>query len=203
MMGHQVLLVKWENIRVDVLHTVKPLLPVVASLISLAGFAWAIFVYNRDNRRSLVVRQIGSAVENVILSMNDGLTTAIMLNAVLVNDSSKAVLVIARFELKLLWKDTEFDWLFDPAEISPAKVHYEYSSVLKYPRDKVLNHRRYELGKLAPGDSLKGLLMGKGTATIPAEFRQGQTVTMKLVVHDTRGKKYSGLFELCIDRQRG
>jgi hypothetical protein len=187
----------------DMVKPYLPFVPLLASILTLLGFSWAVSVYALDNRRSLVIRQIGSSVENVVLLMNEGLTTAIMLHLVVVNDSPKAMLVIAYYELKLLWKDEEFDWLDDPAEVAPPRDYYSYSDVLQYKRDMVLNHRRYEQGKLAPGDAFKGLLMGKGTAQIPDDFQHGQTVKMKLVIHDKRGKKYSAEFELWIDRRRG
>jgi hypothetical protein len=180
-----------------------PFVPLLAVALSLIGFGWAIFIYNRDNRRSMVIRQIGSDVENVVLSFDDGLTTVIMLHLVVVNDSPKAMLVIAHYELKLLWNDPEFDWLMDPAEFAPPRQEYGYNDILKYPRDTVLNHRRYDQGKLAPGDAFKGLLMGKSMITIPENLKHGTHVEMKLVIHDTRGKRYSAPFEFRIDRMHG
>lgn len=91
---------------------------------------WAVWVYSRDNRRSLAIRQIGSNVENVVLAMQDGLFTAIMLHLVVVNDSQKATLVVAHYELKLLWKDEDFDWLDDPKEFAPARDEYAYGDNL-------------------------------------------------------------------------
>lgn len=67
----------------------------------------------------------------------------------------------------------------------------------------VLNHHRYEQGKLGPGDSKRGLLMVKSLASIPNDFLHGDRMQMRLVVYDTKGKKHSAPFELKIDRTRG
>jgi hypothetical protein len=124
-----------------------------------------------------------------------------MVNAVIVNDSAKATVVIGHFDLKLPWNDPEFDWLFDPAELSPPRSEYAYSGTLAYKRDMVLNHRRYDEGKLAPGDSIKGLLMGKSMKPIPEDLVHGSSVTMDLVVTDTKRNTFSAPVVLRIDRR--
>lgn len=186
-----------------VLEALRPFLPflvLVTILIGMAGLAWTIFSWRRDNQRLLTVRQVGSNVENTVMSL-DEFTTAIILNVVIVNDSPKATVVIAHFDLKLPWNDPEFDWLDDPAESVPARSEYAYSGTLAYGRDMVLNHHRYDQGKLAPGEASKGLLMGKSMQPIPADFVHGGGVTMDLVVIDTKKNKYSAPFELRIDRR--
>jgi hypothetical protein len=178
--------------------------PIGGWVLTTAGLAWGIYVWRRDNRRVLSVRQTGGYVENVVLALDGGLTTAIMLNTVITNDSPKTTIVIRHFDVELLWKDDEFDWLPDPAEMVPSGSSYTYSGTfLSYRRDMVLNHHRYEQGKLGPGDSIRGLLMGKSLASIPDDLLHGERVQMRLVVYDTKGKKYSAPFELRIDRTRG
>jgi len=44
----------------------------------------------------------GSDIENVVLALDGGLTTAIMLNTVITNDSPKATIVIRHFDVELL-----------------------------------------------------------------------------------------------------
>jgi hypothetical protein len=178
--------------------------PLGGLVLTIVGLAWAVYIWRRDNRQVLSVRQTGSDVENVILALDGGLTTAIMLNTVITNDSPKATIVIRHFDVELLWKDEEFDWLPDPAEMVPSGSSYTYGgTLLSYRRAMVLNHRRYEQGKLGPGDSIRGLLMGKSLASIPDDLLHGDRVQMRLVVYDTKGKKYSAPFELKIDRTRG
>ena len=178
--------------------------PIVGWALAALGLAWGIYVWRGDNQRVLSVRQAGSDVENVVLALNEGLTTAIMLNTVITNDSPKATIVIRHFDVELLWKDDEFDWLPDPAEMVPSGSSYTYyGTLLSYRRDMVLNHHRYEQGKLGPGDSIRGLLMGKSLASIPDDLLHGDRVQMRLLVYDTKGKKYSAPFELRIDRTRG
>jgi hypothetical protein len=64
------------------------------------------------------------------------LTTAVILNAALTNDSSRLTVVIHHFTVELLWNDSEFDWLYDPAEIVPSASFYTYAgTLLAYPRD--------------------------------------------------------------------
>jgi hypothetical protein len=178
--------------------------PLGGWVLTIVALAWGIYVWRRDNRQVLSVRQTGSDIENVVLALDGGLTTAIMLNTVITNDSPKATIVIRHFDVELLWKDEEFDWLPDPAEMVPCGSSYAYSgTLLSYRRDMVLNHHRYEQGKLGPGDSIRGLLMGKSLASIPDDLLHGDRVQMRLVVYDTKGKKYSAPFELKIDRTRG
>ncbi len=182
----------------ELLNPFLPFLPFV----SVVALVWGIYIWTRDNRRRLTIRQIGTNVENVILALNGGLTTAVILNAALTNDSSKLTIVIHQFHLELLWNDPEFDWLYDPAESVPPASSYTYAgSFLTWPREMVLNHRRYEQGKLAPGDSIRGLLMGKSIATIPHDFAHGKTVEMTLVVFDSNGNRYSAPFSFRVDRE--
>jgi hypothetical protein len=186
----------------EALRPYLPFLPVVAAMLTLTGIIWAVIAWRRDNERLLTVRQVGSPVENTIISLNE-FTTAIMLNAVIVNDSPKATIVVGHFDLKLPWNDPEFDWLDDPADYAPARSEYAYSGTLAYKRDMVLNHHRYGKGKLAPGDSMEGLLMGKSMKPIPVDFVHGSSVTMDLIVIDTKKNKYSAPVELRIDRRWG
>jgi hypothetical protein len=186
------------------IECLKPFLPFVGVTLTAAALAWGVYVWRRDNRRLLTIRQVGSDIENVILALDGGLTTAVILNVVLTNDSSKLTIVINHFKVELLWNDPEFDWLYDPAEIVPPSTSYTYAgTLLSYPRNRVLNHRRYEQGKLAPGDSMRGLLMGKSAASIPRDFAHGDTVQMRVIVYDTNGNEYSTPFSFRIDRMRG
>ncbi|MGD0578872.1 MAG: hypothetical protein ABSC08_08080, partial [Bryobacteraceae bacterium] len=93
-------------------------LKVLLSLIPIAALAWAVFVWRRDNRRRLTIRQVGSNIENVVLALDVG--AAFILNAAITNDSPKLTIVIHHFDLGLLWCDPEFDWLDDPLERVPS-----------------------------------------------------------------------------------
>jgi hypothetical protein len=98
-------------------------------------------------------------------------------------------------------EDKEFDWLFDPAELVPARNTYAYSGTLEYPREMVINHRRRTEGKLNPGDTIEGLLMGKSMAQIPEDYFQGQEIEVMLVVRDTTEKRFEAPFKLRIDKR--
>ena len=79
--------------------------------------------------------------------------------------------------------DPQFRLLDDPNDLVRAKNYYSIpGSSERYPRDAVINHRSYGEGKLAPGDTIEGYLLGYGYLPIPREIRRGSNIPMKLSV---------------------
>jgi hypothetical protein len=99
--------------------------------------------------------------------------------------------VIAYYELVLPWKDDDLDPLFDPRDLDPPSEFYEiHPESIHVPRDKVLNHRRYQNGKLSPGEAFRGSFLAKGGSPIPQDLRRKEPVEVRFIVEDTKGKQY-------------
>ncbi|HEY6766113.1 MAG TPA: hypothetical protein VI386_15220, partial [Candidatus Sulfotelmatobacter sp.] len=117
--------------------------------------------------------------------------TTFSIEVVITNDSPRANIVIAYYDLELPWKDDNFDPLFDPEEFDPPVEFYKiHPESIPVARDKVLNHRRFQNGKLGPGEALRGHFLAKGESQIPEDLRRTERVEVRFTVQDTKGKEY-------------
>jgi hypothetical protein len=122
----------------------------------LVALIWAVYSWYQDNRRVLSIRQVGDAYSERVADTSTGITT-FSVEVVVTNDSPRANIVIAYYDLELPWKDDDFDPLFDPGELDPPSEFYKiHPESIQVERDKVLNHRRYQNGKLEPGEAFRG-----------------------------------------------
>jgi hypothetical protein len=152
--------------------------------------------------RRLSVFQTGSLVENTVFELDSG-GSGYMLGVAIQNDSNRSVR-LNEFRLELLWHDGQFRWLSDPFRASPRESNYSFPTPrsIEFPRGVVLNHRLGNAGKLNPGGSLEGLLLGAGEAPIPAEYHDRQTLKMRLFVFDSQSRCSALPFDLCVERRR-
>ena len=133
------------------------------------------------------------------MSLDDGMT-AYIFGVAITNNSPKTLIVIHGFDLKPPWRETELDWLEDPGKSVPGSGGYRYPGTeLRFPRQDVLNQRRYDQGKLGPGDTIRGLLLGRGTGAIPQRMPHGSIQRMPFTVIDSAGKRHSAPVRLRID----
>ena len=87
--------------------------------------------------------------------------------------------------------DDDLDILSDPKDLEPPLEYYEiHPESIQVSRKKVLNHRRYQEGKLAPGEAFRGYFLAKGGNPIPEDLRKLERIEAKFVVADTKGKEY-------------
>jgi hypothetical protein len=129
----------------------------------------------------------------------DGGSTGFFFNIAIVNNSPKSTVVITDFYLELPWNDPQFRVLDDPKDLVPPKDYYSIPGTSeRYPRDMVINHRRYSKGKLEPGDTIEGYLLGYGYAPIPQDIKTGSPIPMKLSVFDGQCKRHSTTLEVMV-----
>ncbi len=113
------------------------------------------------------------------------------IEVVIANDSPRANIVIAYYDLELPWKDDTLEPIFDPGELDPPSDLYEiHPEPIQVSREKVLNHRRYQDGKLGSGEAFRGHFLAKGESPIPEDLRGTERVEVRFIVEDTRRKQY-------------
>jgi hypothetical protein len=117
-------------------------------------------------------------------------TTTFMATLVITNDSAKASIVIAKYEIRPPWHDPEIEALDDPHEAHPRSDNYVVHAALEWPREWVINHHRYQYGKLAPGDTIRGMLLARGINGIPGDLKTKNPIEMEVVITDTKKREY-------------
>jgi len=157
----------------------------------LAALIWAIYSWRRDNKRVLSIRQVGSSITDRVTNV-DGSFSTFSIEVAITNDSPRANIVVAYYDLELPWKDDELDPLWDPRELYPPSDSYEVPFPVphKVPRDSVLNHRRYQNGKLAPGEAFRGYFLARGSKSVPKDLVAQREIETRFIVQDTRGRRY-------------
>jgi hypothetical protein len=156
--------------------------------------ALATLIYNIvRNRIVLIISQSGSNVTNQVFTTEGG-PAGVMMEVKIINDSLKPV-TIRGYELRLLWNDPDWHWLYDPVEIGSKDNMYKMpGSFIQFPRDMIVNHRTFREGILQPGQVIEGMLMGWGPTPIPECFPQGSEIEMTLLVYDQRGRTHKSKF---------
>jgi hypothetical protein len=159
----------------------------------LLAIVWAIYTWLRQNRRKLSIRQVGDQYSDRIDSSLNCLTTY-SVEVAITNDSPQRTIAIAYYDIELPWNEPNLEPLFDPRELDPPKDFYTIHNFGKtqVDRDKVLNHRRYQYGKLSPGEAYRGCFLAKGESPLPDDISNGSDrfIQATFVVQDTTGKKY-------------
>lgn len=145
---------------------------------------------------------MGDQYSDAIVS-SEGLRTFYSLEVAITDDSPQASIVIAWYEIELPWNEPNFDPLPDPTDLDSSKSFYTVPvPIQQIDRDQVLNHRRYQSGKLAPGEVLRGYFPAKGDMPIPSNLkitekdRCDRFIDAKFVVQDTTGKEYKSPIRL-------
>jgi hypothetical protein len=108
--------------------------------------------------------------------------TFVMIHVVISNDSPQVV--------RLDQCRIELPWL-DPSPNAPT---------LPFERDAVINHRFGHQGRLSPGDSLDGMLLGAGSKAIPDQYQHREGVKVQLLIVDGQGKVYQENPRVMLDR---
>ena len=156
---------------------------------ALHNLIWAVYSWYRDNKRVLSIRQVGTSFSDRI-SSGPGGAMNFSIELAITNDSPRANIVIAYYSLELPWKDDDLDPLLDPTEFDPPSEFYQiHPESIQVSRETVINHRRYQNGKLSPGEAFRGHFLARGGNPIPEDLRQTE-VEARFVVEDTRGNEY-------------
>jgi hypothetical protein len=157
-----------------------------------AALIWGLLAYWRQNRRRLTVSQIGD-MRLAKIVRKDGFNTAYCVEIIIINESPHANIVIDYYDLKLPWNEPELRPLPDPIDASPPSNSYQTPGLITFERDEVLNHRRYQHGKLEPGDAFRGYFLATGSKPVPTDLitkTRGDHIKAEFIVQDTIGKKY-------------
>lgn len=167
----------------------------LASLsVAVAVGIWTIW-WNVHSKRSAeksvisIQHDDGNNVVNMVMMVQQYLTV-FMLDLVITNESPTRTVTIKDYWLEVPWRDESLRPLMDPMEIDGGNLYRFPQTMIEYPRDMVMNHRRLARGKLAPGEAISGLFMVQGTAPIPFDFYKGEFIPVTVVVADTAGKQY-------------
>jgi len=189
------------TIAVSNAQTLTAIIAFSGLVVAFVSLVWQIISKIQEDRIKIEVYQRGSSIGSRV-EWSEGFTF-VTLETVVVNVSPKATAVITSYSIKLPWNDEHFDLLPDPGEDQDYPDSYPESaySPLKNPRNDVLNHRILEQGTLTPSKPvIRGLLIGRGVATIPAHFRNAQDIDVIVSVYDQRGKKHSGKFKARVSK---
>jgi len=156
----------------------------------LAALVWAVVSWYRDNKRVLSIRQVGDSFSDRIGTVSE-VGTSFSIEVAITNDSPRANIVIAYYDLELPWKDDDLNPLFDPQELDPPSEFYQiHPESIQVPRAKVLNHLRYQNGKLGPGEAFRGHFLARGGSPIPEDLQRTEAIEVRFLVEDTKGNKY-------------
>ena len=170
--------------------------------VGLAVLGWNVYNGVADRKRKVLVRQVGSSIENVALACGEFLPVIYLIRVSITNDSPRRPVTIATFGLSLPWKDDDLDLLPDPAEAVGRGSEYVLpgSGLWGYSRDWILNHRVNDQGRLDVGANLCGGLLFRGVQPIPDDFYQGQQAGVVVTVYLQDGSRFSAMCELRIDK---
>jgi hypothetical protein len=126
------------------------------------------------------------------------------IHVVIANDSPR-VIRIHQFRVGLPWIDPDFTLLADPRHNIPREQLYWSAKdpTLRFNREAVLNHRTGSRGRLAPGESIDGILFGAGEQAIPEPFHNSKWVEVTLGIVDGRGTTHQALVRTALDRSAG
>lgn len=160
------------------------LVALVVASISLLWNVWNGYV-SRSPRLSIRLGETNHVVNAVIRL--DQYLTPFTLDIVIANDSVGRTITITDYWLEIPWQDSYLRPLDDPNETG-GKLYRFAGSLLEYPRDEVINHRRYGQGKLAPGEVIAGMFLVQGTSEIPFDLYQGKWIPVTVAVLDSSGR---------------
>jgi len=159
----------------------------IALVVSVASLLWNVWNGYVSRRGSLSINfGDGSHIVNAVMQL-DRYVTAFTLHLVISNDSPTRTVTIAVFWLEVPWKDDHLRPLDDPDERG-EKIYRFPCTHLEFPRDMVINHRRYGHGRLAPGETIEGMFLVYGEAEIPFDLYQGKWIPVTVVILDASGK---------------
>lgn len=171
-------------------------------VIGLAGLGWKAYSDWADRKRKVLVRQVGTSVENVAMACGQYLPVIYLVRVSITNDSPRRPVTIAGYWLQLPWRDDYLDPMEDPAELVKGGDKYVLpgSGLWSYPREMILNHRTRSQGRLDVGENLCGGLLFRGIEPIPEDFSQGQEAEVRVTVVLEGGQRFSAECYLRIDK---
>jgi hypothetical protein len=156
--------------------------------------------HSRTAELGLYLRIFESPIDCTILDAQLG-GTFLMIPVIICNESPR-VIRLDQCRIELPWHDPDFRLLEDPWRKAPRENKYssENAPRLSFDREVALNHRFGRQGRLNPGDSLDGLILGAGSQAIPDQYHHREGVDVPLVIIDGKGKMYQESARVILDR---
>jgi hypothetical protein len=158
----------------------------------LLAIIWAIYSYLRQHRRKLSIRQVGDEFKDSI-AYSEQARTSYSIEVATTNDSPQTPIVIAWYSIELPWNEPDLEPVPDPKDTNDPKEFYiaPGKGVILH-RDNVLNHRRYQNGRLGPGEAFRGFFLATGESSISSDLmsRERPFIKANFVVQDTTGREY-------------
>jgi hypothetical protein len=172
----------------------------VSLVTSLSSLAWSVYNGRAGRKRGILVYQVGTPVENVVLALQWKVVYIVRIS--ILNESPSRSITVHDYELMPPWKDDDLILLPDPNELSTPRSEYVISDSghLRFPRDLVLNHRVDGQGRLEAGESFEGGLLFRGSESIPLDL--GEEVQVKIRVTLQHGQSFTTMCTLRVDRNR-
>lgn len=159
----------------------------------LLAIIWAVYTYHRQTNRKLSIRQVGHQYSDRIESA-PGARTSYSVEVAITNDSAQAAIVVAYYDIELPWNEPNLDPLMDTRSTDPPMEFYTIHSInMQVSREEVLNHRRFQNGKLMPGDTFRGYFLAKRDNPIPDDLKRDSNqrrIEARFVIQDTKGREY-------------
>jgi hypothetical protein len=145
--------------------------------------------------------QPGNPVEDAIFDLDD-VDWGCTLGVVACNYSDREICV-QRYRLQVPGFEPNFRWLENPLRKSPRECLYSFPppGPVGFEPEVVLNHRVGRKGRLNPGESFEGLLLGMGQGRLPDDFRDRQRVSAKLTVFGGGDDRCELEVTLCVRRR--
>ncbi len=169
--------------------------------LAVLSLCWQAFTWLVDQRRSILVRQIGNTITDRTFVTPGSGPTIYVLSVAITNESRRRPAVISSFALRPTWSSTVLEAIADPRETDSTASEYVLPTTsLTYPRDIVLDHRLNNDGELPVGKSLSGILLFKGYESLPINMLHGTFVWVTLVVRLHGGASFSERCWLRADR---
>jgi len=155
----------------------------------------------RSSSRALSVCQTGSPNENCVFDLDSG-GTGYLLSIAIQNETARTIW-LQEFRLGVLWHDPQFSWLSEAPRTSSRAQTYSFPppGPVGLDREVVLNHRVGTSGRLNPGGTIEGLLLGIGEASMPTEYRDRQQIRLRLEIFDRQGGCSSRVLDLGVSRR--
>ncbi len=178
-----------------------PVLAIVGFCLALLSLSWQAFTWLVDQRRNIVIRQIGNSITDRTFVTPGAGPTVYVLSVAIANESRRRAVVIANFRLRPIWSRASPEAIDDPSESDGSASEYIVPATsLKYPRDMVLNHKLNADGELPVGKSMSGILIFKGYEPLPINIMHGTYVWAHLDVQLHDGSSFSERCWFRVDR---
>lgn len=162
----------WQETGIDYI-------PWIALFLSLAAIIWQIVSWRKDRSVRLQILQLGTDNTNIAVDEH-----VIILEIAIINIGRQAT-SITGYDIKMPGIKDNFDFYPDPEDNDKNYNYYILKDGLRYERDLLVNHRKYEKGMIHPGETISGLLCARTFGRIKPNKENYSYLT--LIISDHKG----------------